>query len=171
MASLGFNVNPNTNPVPKELPEDFRPDACNERYAKKNGLDLEEELAAFGDMHRSIGNERKNWQAVFRKHLLNAAPLRGHIVALPEWVPVKEWKAYLAMRERIRRGATKRAEELVVERLAELREKGQDIAAVLRQSTAEERTNVYKIGVGPPGKRPAWGNPTFDAVAAFRAQK
>jgi hypothetical protein len=151
----------------------------------RNRASTSKELAAFGDLHRSIGNERKNWQAVFRKHLITAAPLRGHI-AVPDWVPEKEWKGYLAMRERIRRGTTKRGEELVVERLAELRDQGQDIAAVLSQSTSEEWTSVFKIGFGPPDKRPAWstigslsanvraqwqGNPTFDAVAAFRAQK
>jgi hypothetical protein len=147
-----FNVNPNTNPVPQELPEDFRPDQSNERYAKKNGLDLEEELAAFGDLHRSIGNERKNWQAVFRKHLINAAFFRGHI-SLPDWVPEKEWKAYLAMRERIRRGTTQRGEELVVESLAKLREKGQNVAVVLNQSTQNEWTGLFEVGTGPRGKR------------------
>lgn len=56
------------------LPEDFQPDISNEQFAKGKGLDLEEELAIFSDLHRAIGNERPNWQSVFREHLKNTAP-------------------------------------------------------------------------------------------------
>ena len=58
-----------TNGNPAPLPQTFRPDLNNEQFATQNGLNLEEELAAFSDLHLSIGNERKNWQSVFRKHL------------------------------------------------------------------------------------------------------
>jgi hypothetical protein len=56
-----------------ELPETFRPDIVSEQFAKRHNLDLEEELAAFSDLHLSIGNKRSNWQAVFYRHLVNAA--------------------------------------------------------------------------------------------------
>jgi hypothetical protein len=176
LASPEINTNINSTPVP--LPEDFRPDASNERYARKQGLDLEEELAAFGDLHRSIGNERKNWQKVFRRNLIDAAPLRGHVVDLPDWMPMKEWKAYLAMRERIGRGSTKRGEELVIESLAKLREQGHSAAAILDRCTANNWTDVKRAASGmTTGSLTAnvraqqHGNPTFDALKAFRESK
>lgn len=140
----------NPNPIP--IPEDFQPDAINKRYAKKNGLNLEEEVAAFSDLHGSIGNERKNWQAVFRKHLDNAALHRGRI-AVPDWVPTKEWNEYLGMRERIRKGATQAAQRIGVRILGELRDQGQNVAAVLNQSTHNEWTGLFEVGTGPRGMR------------------
>jgi hypothetical protein len=143
-----------TNPK-SELTEDFCPDASNERYAKKNGLDLKEELAAFSDFHRSIGNERRNWQAVFRTHLVNAALHRGRI-SVPDWIPPKEWNEYLAMREQIAKGATQAAQTIAVRILGELREKGESVSAVLNQSTRNEWTGIFALGHGPRGQRAPW---------------
>jgi len=76
----------NPEPILKELSEDFQPDGGNRDYAAKYGLDLEEELAAFSDMHRSIGNERRNWNQVFQAHLANVVASHGlrPKVSLPE---------------------------------------------------------------------------------------
>lgn len=57
----------NVNPIP--IPEDFCADESNQRFARQHGLNLEEEVAAFYDLHGAIGNERRNWQSVFRNHL------------------------------------------------------------------------------------------------------
>jgi hypothetical protein len=146
--------NPNRNPIPIPIPEPFEADENNRRYAMKNGLNLQWELDGFVALHGSIGNERKNWQAVFRRHLIAAAP-RGRI-ALPDWLPAKEWTAYLDMRERIGRPATKYAQGLVIKILDDLRAAGQEVAAVLSQSTANEFTGVFRLGTGPHGKRLAW---------------
>src|SRR5579859_4373915 len=47
------NTNTNTNPSSKkkELPHNFHPDPSNEQFAKSNGLDLNDELDAFYDLH------------------------------------------------------------------------------------------------------------------------
>jgi hypothetical protein len=169
-----LEINPNSTPEPEELPEGFEPDAVNNRYAKQNGLDLEEELAAFGDIHRSHGNKRRNWQAVFHKYLKTAAILRGRI-PLPDWMPVKEWGAYLAMRERIRRGATQYAQQLVVESLAKLREHGHEIAAILNRCTANNWTDVKRAAsgmtTGSCTENMRAQVRTFDALEAFREEK
>jgi len=94
--SASPGTNPNTT-EPQPLPENFQSDESNIRYAKKQGLNLEEELTLFMELHGSIGNERRNWQKVFRKWLIDASPLRGHVVDLPDWLPVKEWNQYLAV--------------------------------------------------------------------------
>jgi hypothetical protein len=143
--------NPNSNPNP--LPEPFEADENNRRYAKKNGLNLQWELDGFVALHGSIGSERKNWQSVFRRHLVNAVPHRGRITP-PDWVPAKEWTAYLDMRERIGRGLTVYAQELIVKKLDHLRAAGEKVATVLMQSTAGEWTDVYKSGGSPPGQKP-----------------
>src|SRR5207302_6895415 len=87
--SASPGTNPNTT-EPHPLPENFQSDESNIRYAKKQGLNLEEELTLFMELHGSNGNERRNWQKVFRKWLIDAAPPRGHVVDLPDWLPVKE---------------------------------------------------------------------------------
>jgi hypothetical protein len=144
-------TNPNSNPNP--LPEPFEADENNRRYAKKNGLNLQGELDGFVALHGSIGSERKNWQSVFRRHLVNAVPHRGRITP-PDWVPAKEWTAYLDMRERIGRGLTVYAQGLIVKKLDHLRAAGEKVATVLMQSTAGEWTDVYKSGGSPPGQKP-----------------
>jgi hypothetical protein len=110
-------------------------------------------LDGFVALHGSIGSERKNWQSVFRRHLVNAVPHRGRITP-PDWVPAKEWTAYLDMRERIGRGLTVYAQELIVKKLDHLRAAGEKVATVLMQSTAGEWTDVYKSGGSPPGQKP-----------------
>lgn len=154
-AGLACSASPlkgKTNVNRSPLPEGFRPDPSNEQYAKRHNLDLEDELSAFSDLHLSIGNERKNWQAVFRNHLVNAAFQRGRISA-PDWVPAKEWTAYLDMRERIRKPTTEAAQQIAIRILDELRGKGQSVAAVLNQSTHNEWTGLFEVGTGPRGKR------------------
>jgi len=179
-ASPELNVNgyPNYTTEPEEISENFKPDSSNKRYAKKHGLNLKDEVEAFVDLHGSHGNTRQNWQAVFRKHLINAAPLRGHVVDLPDWLPLTPWKDYLAMRERIGKGATKRAEELLIGTLSSLREQGYTVGAVLDRCTAKNWVDVRRASLGmTTGSLSAnvraqiQGTPTFDAVAAFRAQK
>ena len=120
-------INPNPAPL-REIPDGFRPDESNVRYADKHGLNLKEEVASFSDLHGSIGNERSNWQAVFREHLKQAALMRGRI-AVPDWMPMRQWTAYLDMRERIRKGATEAAQRIAVRILSELHEKSQSVCS------------------------------------------
>jgi hypothetical protein len=144
--SLRSKTNP--NPILEELDENFQPDASNRRYARMQGLNLEEELAAFKDIHGSLGNKRENWQKVLRKWLIDAAPLRGHVVDLPDWMPLTAWKEYLAMRERIGRGATKAAEKLLIGALGELRGNGYSVAQVLDKCVAREWRDVRRAAAG-----------------------
>jgi hypothetical protein len=145
----------NTNPNPIPIPEPFEADENNRRFAMKNGLNLQWELDGFIALHGSIGNERRNWQAVFRRHLANAVPMRGRIEP-PEWVPSKEWTAYLDMRDRIGRSATAYAQTLLVRKLDHLRAAGETVATVLKQSTVGEWTDLYKSGGSPPGQKPVF---------------
>lgn len=134
---------PNTTAEPELLPENFQPDDSNVRYAKKQGLDLEGERTLFVELHGAVGNQRENWQKVFRKWLIDAAPLHGHIVP-PEWMPVKEWNEYLVMRERDGKRLTKAAQEIAVRILGDLRDKGYSVAGVLGQCTGNNRMDLAR---------------------------
>jgi uncharacterized protein YdaU (DUF1376 family) len=66
-------------------------------------------------------------------------------VALPEWLPLLNWNAYLEMRKEKKKIPTARAVELVLAELLKLMQSGQDIAAVLDKSTRNGWTDVYAI--------------------------
>lgn len=64
---------------------------------------------------------------------------------LPDWLPTDAWLGYIDMRKKQRKPMTARAQELRINDLAKLRDEGQDIAAVLDQSTANCWTDVYPL--------------------------
>jgi len=53
---------------------------------------------------------------------------------LPDWVPIREWEGFLAMRKQIKKPMTELAIEQAVRKLDALRRAGDDPAAVLSQS-------------------------------------
>lgn len=85
--------------------------------------------------------------------------------ALPDWLPMEEWSAYLDMRKRIRKVPTPRAIELLVIELEKLKAQGHTPAAVLDQSTMNNWTGVFPVK-GPRGSQPKTGvnRRTFDDV-------
>lgn len=64
---------------------------------------------------------------------------------LPDWIPEDAWNAYLEMRKKAKKAPTDRAKELVVKELAKLRDAGENVAAVLDQSTMRVWTDVYAV--------------------------
>ena len=132
-----------TNPNPIPLSEKFRPDLSNEFFAKRNGLNLEDERITFYELHGSLGSTLRNWQAVFRKHLLDAAADHGRI-AVPEWIPQQEWGDYLTMRRNRRRGcASPYVQQLAIKKLDEFRRNGWNVRAILQQSIDHEWAGLF----------------------------
>lgn len=64
---------------------------------------------------------------------------------LPDWIPADAWAGYVEMRKKKRAVMTERAMELRIKDLATLRDAGQDVGAVLDQSTANGWTDVYPV--------------------------
>jgi len=65
---------------------------------------------------------------------------------LPDWVPRKEWKDFVAMRRKMpRRPFTLPAMELAVAKLAKLREEGDDPGEVLRRSVLHGWAGVFPL--------------------------
>lgn len=68
--------------------------------------------------------------------------------ALPDWVPVDAWKAFLEMRTKIRKAPTDRAVELAVAKLGRLRDDGHDPKAVLEQSVMNSWQDLFPPRAG-----------------------
>lgn len=81
-------------------------------------------------------------------------------IHLPDWLPLENWEGFLEMRRTIRAPLTVRAMTLVIKTLGDLREQGNDPAAVLDRSILNNWKDVYELrstngkqikGAGPGG--------------------
>src|SRR5690606_33416044 len=64
---------------------------------------------------------------------------------VPDWVPPEPWAGFVAMRRKIKKPLTDRAITMAVNKLAELKQEGQDVAAVLDQSTLRCWQDLYPV--------------------------
>lgn len=64
---------------------------------------------------------------------------------LPDWIPIDAWNGYVEMRKKQKKPLTQRAMELRVADLAKWRIAGQDVAAILDQSTVNGWTDLYEV--------------------------
>ncbi len=91
------------------------------------------------------------------------APAPANAVALPGWVPTEAWAGFVEMRTQKRKPLTPRAIQLIVKELGKLREEGEDVGAILDQSTRNSWQDVFPLKEnGKNGKRES----AFDRVAA-----
>ncbi len=65
--------------------------------------------------------------------------------AIPEWLPRDEWRGFVSMRRKIKKPLTDRAVTMALRKLGELRDGGEDPAAVLDQSTLHCWQDLYPI--------------------------
>jgi hypothetical protein len=64
---------------------------------------------------------------------------------LPDWVPADEWAGFKSMRRQIKKPLGDRAQAMALRKLGELRDGGQDPAAVLDQSTLNCWRDLYPV--------------------------
>lgn len=64
---------------------------------------------------------------------------------LPSWLPLPEWEGFLAMRKKIKKVPTDRAIDLLIKKLDGYRAAGEDIGAVLDQSTMNNWQDVFQV--------------------------
>lgn len=78
--------------------------------------------------------------------------------ALPDWIREEVWKAYEEMRKKIRKPMTERARDLIIKKLHDMKQSGQDANAVLEQSVIGSWTNIYPIKPDAQAKAngPGW---------------
>lgn len=75
--------------------------------------------------------------------------------ALPEWLPSEAWAGYVEMRKKIKKPMTDRAVTLAINTLDKLRQQGQDIAAVLDQSTLNSWQGLFAVSERRSEARPS----------------
>lgn len=76
--------------------------------------------------------------------------------ALPSWLPMEAWDAWLEVRKKTRAPNTTRALRLAIAELSRLKAAGQDVRAVLEQSTLRGWRGVFEV------KGPKAGGGVYD---------
>ena len=66
-------------------------------------------------------------------------------LALPDWLPVDQWGAFVEMRKRMKAPLTDRAISLAIGELEKLRAQGHDVGKVLDQSTANGWKGLFPL--------------------------
>jgi hypothetical protein len=69
----------------------------------------------------------------------------GRAVALPDWLPKEPWDGWLEVRKKNRAPNTPRALRLAITELARLKAAGEDVTAVLEQSTLRGWRGVFAV--------------------------
>lgn len=88
--------------------------------------------------------------------------------SLPGWISFEAWSGYIDMRKRIKKPMTDYAMTLAVKELEALRDAGQDVDAVLNQSTLKSWQGLFEVksrGAGKPGvdRHGNFGNQDYHA--------
>jgi len=75
-------------------------------------------------------------------------PKQGNLdgtFALPAWIPLPSWTAYVEMRKKIKAPLTAHAMELCVKKLEKMRADGMDAGAVLDQSVERSYRGLFSV--------------------------
>jgi len=67
------------------------------------------------------------------------------MTALPSWLPLPEWEAFVAMRKKQKKPMTEGAVERMIKKLDGLRGEGEDLGAVLNQSEDKCWLDVFPV--------------------------
>ncbi len=78
-------------------------------------------------------------------------------LAFPDWLPQHTWQDFQQMRKSMRKPMTQAASRLIVKKLEELREKGDEPQRVLEQSIENSWVGVFPLkgARGTPASRPS----------------
>lgn len=97
--------------------------------------------------------------------------------ALPGWLPLEQWEAFLAMRIKIKKPATDYAQKLQIKKLDGFRTQGLDVIEILEQSIVNGWQDLYAPKVqqqqraAAPGQTGGWPFPASSQGHIPRAQQ
>lgn len=77
---------------------------------------------------------------------------------MPDWMPIESWEGYVEMRKKMRKPMTNRAIQLAIGTLDKLRVTGQDVTAVLDQSTMNSWLGLFAVVERRSDTRSTQGN-------------
>lgn len=89
-----------------------------------------------------------------------AVPDAGAVDALPAWLPIEAWTAFLDMRKKIKKPATEYAQKLLIKKLAAFYANDLDPGVILNQSIVNGWQDLYAP------KEPSTARVTFGAGRA-----
>lgn len=114
------------------------------------------------NLTRSIGTERPDGSGqndpMSNKGKNKQQEIGASAFVLPDWIKPETWQAYEEMRKKIRKPMTERARDLIIKKLLEMKQAGQDANAVLEQSVMSSWTGIFpiKTDTSPAGKQQPW---------------
>jgi hypothetical protein len=65
-------------------------------------------------------------------------------IEIPDWIPLKDWNDFVAMRKQIKKPMTDRAKSIVLAKLQEMKDRGVDISVVLQNSIENNWQGVFE---------------------------
>ena len=66
-------------------------------------------------------------------------------LTIPDWIPSDAWSGYVEMRKKIKKPMTDRAMQLAINTLNKLHNEGNDVTAILDQSTMNSWQGLFPI--------------------------
>lgn len=95
----------------------------------------------------SVGEPNRNPSQTpdSRLHKPEIPKPKSSAIALPDWLPIEAWAGFVEMRKRVKAPLTDRAVLLSLGELEKLRAQGQDVTAVLEQSTMNAWKGLFPI--------------------------
>jgi len=89
---------------------------------------------------------------------------------IPDWMPMEAWNAYLDMRKKIKKPMTEYAKYLACRQLQAMKEKGQDIEAVINKSVQHSWSGLYEIAMQHEKKTSSGGLPWWHSEQTIVAK-
>lgn len=130
----------------------FRHNARADREIQAHEEQAEINRAIAKDRETKRANDRRNDKSTNRSTEREPSHSQSHkerktkgVYQPPDWVPSGPWKAYVEMRDEIKKPMTYRAAELAVDKLAALRDLGMAPAAVLEQSVFNSWQGLFPL--------------------------
>jgi hypothetical protein len=113
--------------------------------AMSNQEQEQEQLAGAGNMeHKTTANGVSDLSRMDSKEKIIPEAARSNS-AIPDWIPSEAWNGFIEMRKKARASMTDRAVQLLIAELTELKNQGEDVGAVLDQSTANSWKGVFPV--------------------------
>lgn len=91
--------------------------------------------------------------------------IKPPVTEIPDWVPMDAWKAFVEMRQRIKKPMTEYAKKLALKELQDLVDNGQDAEKVINQSVLKSWQGFFavKAANGTVNKHGGFGNQDYRA--------
>ena len=113
--------------------------------AKAMSNQEQEQLAGTGNMEqKTTANGVSDLSRMDSKEKIIPEAARSNS-AIPDWIPSEAWNGFIEMRKKARASMTDRAVQLLIAELTELKNQGEDVGAVLDQSTANSWKGVFPV--------------------------